>query len=199
MEKRIRVLVAKPGLDGHDRGAKVVARALRDAGFEVIYTGIRLTPEQISEAALQEDVNVVALSLLSGAHNTLFPRIVEMMTAKGLTDILTIGGVTLPAPNEYKVQLNDLDSSDTGRTEDGVMMRNRVREGIAKISASWAAVSTADCARILHAVKPESFDVAYFFGEMRTARMYAGDRSADLIAAREGKGVWDVSLNLIEF
>ena len=114
-------------------------------------------------------------------------------------DILTIGGVTLPAPNEYKVQPNDLDSSDTGRTEDGVMMRNRVREGIAKISASWAAVSTADCARILHAVKPESFDVTYFFGEMRTARMYAGDRSADLIAAREGKGVWDVSLNLIEF
>ena len=74
-------------------------------------------------------------------------------------DILTIGGVALPAPNEYKVQLNDLDSSDTGRTEDGVMMRNRVREGIAKISASWAAVSTADCARILNAVKPESFDV----------------------------------------
>ena len=96
MEKRIRVLVAKPGLDGHDRGAKVVARALRDAGFEVIYTGIRLTPEQISEAALQEDVNVVALSLLSVAHNTLFPRIVEMMKAKGLTDILTIGGGVIP-------------------------------------------------------------------------------------------------------
>ena len=96
MEKRIRVLVAKPGLDGHDRGAKVVARALRDAGFEVIYTGIRLTPEQITEAALQEDVNVVALSLLSGAHNTLFPRIVEMMKAKGLTDVLTIGGGVIP-------------------------------------------------------------------------------------------------------
>jgi methylmalonyl-CoA mutase C-terminal domain/subunit len=96
MEKRIRVLVAKPGLDGHDRGAKVVARALRDAGFEVIYTGIRLTPEQISEAALQEDVNVVALSLLSGAHNTLFPRIVEMMKAKGLTNVLTIGGGVIP-------------------------------------------------------------------------------------------------------
>ena len=95
MEKRIRVLVAKPGLDGHDRGAKVVARALRDAGFEVIYTGIRLTPEQITEAALQEDVNVVALSLLSGAHNTLFPRIVEMMKAKGL-DVLTIGGGVIP-------------------------------------------------------------------------------------------------------
>ena len=96
MEKRIRVLVAKPGLDGHDRGAKVVARALRDAGFEVIYTGIRLTPEQIAEAALQEDVNVVALSLLSGAHNTLFPRIVETMKQKGLKDVLTIGGGVIP-------------------------------------------------------------------------------------------------------
>ena len=96
MEKRIRVLVAKPGLDGHDRGAKVVARALRDAGFEVIYTGIRLTPEQIAEAALQEDVNVVALSLLSGAHNTLFPRIVEIMNQKGIKDVLTIGGGVIP-------------------------------------------------------------------------------------------------------
>ncbi len=96
MEKRIRVLVAKPGLDGHDRGAKVVARALRDAGFEVIYTGIRLTPEQIAEAALQEDVNVVALSLLSGAHNTLFPRIVETMKQKGVKDVLTIGGGVIP-------------------------------------------------------------------------------------------------------
>ena len=96
MEKRIRILVAKPGLDGHDRGAKVVARALRDAGFEVIYTGIRLTPEQIAEAALQEDVNVVALSLLSGAHNTLFPRIVEIMKQKGIKDVLTIGGGVIP-------------------------------------------------------------------------------------------------------
>lgn len=96
MSKRIRVLVAKPGLDGHDRGAKVVARALRDAGFEVIYTGIRLTPEQIAEAALQEDVNVVALSLLSGAHNTLFPKIVETMKQKGVTDVLTIGGGVIP-------------------------------------------------------------------------------------------------------
>mgnify|MGYP000492988104 FL=1 len=90
---KIRVLVAKPGLDGHDRGAKVVARALRDAGFEVIYTGIRLTPEQIAEAALQDDVKVVALSLLSGAHNTLFPKVVELMRAKGLNDVLVIGGV----------------------------------------------------------------------------------------------------------
>ena len=92
----IRVLVAKPGLDGHDRGAKVVARALRDAGFEVIYTGIRLTPEQIAEAALQEDVNVVALSLLSGAHNTLFPKVVELLKEKGLQDVLVLGGGVIP-------------------------------------------------------------------------------------------------------
>jgi methylmalonyl-CoA mutase C-terminal domain/subunit len=96
MEKRVRVLVAKPGLDGHDRGAKVVARALRDAGFEVIYTGLRQTPEQIAEAALQEDVNVIALSLLSGAHNHLFPRIVELIRAKGMTDVLIIGGGVIP-------------------------------------------------------------------------------------------------------
>lgn len=96
MSTRIRVLVAKPGLDGHDRGAKVVARALRDAGFEVIYTGIRLTPEQIAEAALQEDVNVVALSLLSGAHNTLFPKVVALMKEKGMKDVLTLGGGVIP-------------------------------------------------------------------------------------------------------
>ncbi|MDF2570962.1 MAG: scpA 2 [Sporomusa sp.] len=96
MEKRIRVLVAKPGLDGHDRGAKVVARALRDAGFEVIYTGLRQTPEQIVEAALQEDVNVVALSLLSGAHNHLFPRIVELSKQKGMNDVLIVGGGVIP-------------------------------------------------------------------------------------------------------
>ena len=92
----IRVLVAKPGLDGHDRGAKVVARALRDAGFEVIYTGIRLTPEQIAEAALQDDVKVVALSLLSGAHNTIIPKVVELLKEKGLTDVLVIGGGVIP-------------------------------------------------------------------------------------------------------
>lgn len=96
MEKRIRVLVAKPGLDGHDRGAKVVARALRDAGFEVIYTGLRQTPEQIAEAALQEDVNVVAMSLLSGAHNTLFPKVVNLMKDKGMKDVLVVGGGVIP-------------------------------------------------------------------------------------------------------
>lgn len=96
MEKRIRVLVAKPGLDGHDRGAKVVARALRDAGFEVIYTGLRQTPEQIAEAALQEDVNVIAMSILSGAHPHLFPKVVELVRAKGMDDVLIIGGGVIP-------------------------------------------------------------------------------------------------------
>ena len=114
-------------------------------------------------------------------------------------DILLIDGVALPAPNEYKVQLSDLDSSGTGRTEDGVMLRNRVREGIAKISASWAALSTADCARVLNAVTPDSFEVAYFFGSMRTAKMYAGDRTTNLKAAREGQAVWEVAVDLIEF
>ena len=95
-DKRIRVLVAKPGLDGHDRGAKVVARALRDAGMEVIYTGLRQTPEQIVEAADSEDVDVVALSLLSGAHNTLFPKIVDMLRAKGMGDVLVVAAALFP-------------------------------------------------------------------------------------------------------
>lgn len=95
-DKRIRVLVAKPGLDGHDRGAKVIARALRDAGMEVIYTGLRQTVEQIVEAADAEDVDVVALSLLSGAHNTLFPEVVEALKAKGMGDVLVIGGGVIP-------------------------------------------------------------------------------------------------------
>ena len=95
-EKKIRVLIAKPGLDGHDRGAKVVARALRDAGFEVIYTGLRQTPEQIVEAAISEDVDAVGLSLLSGAHNYLFPRVIELLREKGAGDILVFGGGVIP-------------------------------------------------------------------------------------------------------
>ncbi|HEY3315605.1 MAG TPA: cobalamin B12-binding domain-containing protein [Bacillota bacterium] len=95
-QEKIRVLVAKPGLDGHDRGAKVIARALRDAGMEVIYTGLRQTPEQIAEAALQEDVDVVGLSILSGAHRHLFPRVVEALRRKGLGDVLVIGGGIIP-------------------------------------------------------------------------------------------------------
>jgi methylmalonyl-CoA mutase C-terminal domain/subunit len=91
-EKRIRVLVAKPGLDGHDRGAKVVARALRDAGMEVIYTGLHQTPEAIVEAALQEDVDVVGLSILSGAHMTMFPRVQELLKEKGAGHVVITGG-----------------------------------------------------------------------------------------------------------
>jgi len=95
-EKKIRVLVAKPGLDSHDRGAKVVARALRDAGMEVIYTGLRQTPEQIAETALQEDVDVIGLSILSGAHNTLFPKTMQLLKKKGLADVVVFAGGIIP-------------------------------------------------------------------------------------------------------
>jgi methylmalonyl-CoA mutase C-terminal domain/subunit len=97
MERKIRVLVAKAGLDGHDRGAKVVAAALRDAGMEVIYSGLRKTPEMIVEAALQEDVDAIGLSILSGAHMTLFPRVLQLMREKGLDDVLLFGGGIIPA------------------------------------------------------------------------------------------------------
>lgn len=96
MDRRVRVLVAKPGLDGHDRGAKVVARALRDAGMEVIYTGIRQTPEQIVATVLQEDVDIVGLSILSGAHNFLFPKIRELLDAQGMEDVILFGGGIIP-------------------------------------------------------------------------------------------------------
>ena len=96
MDRPIRVLVAKPGLDGHDRGAKVIARSLRDAGMEVIYTGLRQTPEQIVSAAVQEDVDVVAMSILSGAHNHLFPRVVNLLKDEGVDDVLVLGGGVIP-------------------------------------------------------------------------------------------------------
>ena len=98
MEKgrKIRVLIAKPGLDSHDRGAKVVARALRDAGMEIIYTGLRQTPEQIAETALQEDVDVIGLSILSGAHKTLFPRIMKLLKEQDLTDVMVFAGGIIP-------------------------------------------------------------------------------------------------------
>ena len=95
-EKKIRVLIAKPGLDGHDRGAKVIARALRDAGMEVVYTGIRQTPEMIAEAALQEDVNVVGMSILSGAHMALFPRVMQLLHQSGMDDVLVVVGGIIP-------------------------------------------------------------------------------------------------------
>ena len=96
MDKKIRVLIAKAGLDGHDRGAKVVAAALRDAGMEVIYTGLRKTPEMIVEAALQEDVDAIGISLLSGAHMTIFPKVLQLMKDKGLNDVLLFGGGIIP-------------------------------------------------------------------------------------------------------
>lgn len=96
MDRPIRVLVAKPGLDGHDRGAKVIARSLRDAGMEVIYTGLRQTPEQIVSAAIQEDVDIVAISILSGAHNHIFPKIIDLLKENNAGDIHVIGGGVIP-------------------------------------------------------------------------------------------------------
>ncbi|MFZ5432690.1 MAG: cobalamin B12-binding domain-containing protein [Calditrichota bacterium] len=110
MDKKIRILVAKPGLDGHDRGAKVMAAAFRDAGMEVIYTGLRQTPEMIVEAAIQEDVDVVALSILSGAHMTIFPAVFNLMKDKGLTDVLLTGGGIIP-----KEDMEALEKSGIGK------------------------------------------------------------------------------------
>jgi methylmalonyl-CoA mutase C-terminal domain/subunit len=105
-ERTIRVLVAKPGLDGHDRGAKVIARALRDAGMEVVYTGIRQTPEMIAEAALQEDVDVIGMSILSGAHMALFPRVMDLLDENDMDDVLVIAGGIIP--DEDVAGLNEM-------------------------------------------------------------------------------------------
>jgi methylmalonyl-CoA mutase, C-terminal domain len=102
-EKRLRILVAKPGLDGHDRGAKIIARALRDGGFEVIYTGLHQTPEMIAEAAVQEDVDAVGLSILSGAHMTLFPEIIRLLKEKGAEDVTIFGGGIIPDEDARKL------------------------------------------------------------------------------------------------
>jgi len=104
MDKKIRILVAKPGLDGHDRGAKVMAAAFRDAGMEVIYTGLRQTPEMIVEAGIQEDVDVIALSILSGAHMTIFPAVLKLMKEKGLTDVLLTGGGIIPGEEAEELE-----------------------------------------------------------------------------------------------
>jgi methylmalonyl-CoA mutase C-terminal domain/subunit len=98
-QKKIRVLIAKPGLDGHDRGAKIIARALRDAGMEVIYTGLRQTPEMIATAAVQEDVDVIGLSILSGAHNTICPQLMKLLHDKGMEDVIVLLGGIIPEPD----------------------------------------------------------------------------------------------------
>src|ERR1700730_999809 len=103
-EKRLRILVAKPGLDGHDRGAKIIARALRDGGFEVIYTGLHQTPEMIAEAAVQEDVDAVGLSILSGAHMTLFPEVMRLLKERGADDIALFGGGIIPEDDARKLR-----------------------------------------------------------------------------------------------
>src|SRR5215213_8240162 len=107
-ERKIRVLVAKPGLDGHDRGAKVIARALRDAGMEVIYTGLRQTPEMIAVAAMQEDVDAVGISILSGAHRTLCPRIVELLRSSGMDDVLVLVGGIVPTEDIGSLKANGI-------------------------------------------------------------------------------------------
>ena len=103
-ETRLRILVAKPGLDGHDRGAKIIARALRDGGFEVIYTGLHQTPEMIAEAAVQEDVDAVGLSILSGAHMTLFPEVMRLLKEKGASDVALFGGGIIPDEDAAKLK-----------------------------------------------------------------------------------------------
>lgn len=129
--EKIRVLVAKPGLDGHDRGAKVVARALRDAGFEVIYTGIRQTPQMIAEAALQEDVDVVGLSILSGAHLTLCPRVVELLRAQGQDHVVVLVGGIVPeedVPVLEEAGIKGVFGPGTSTQEIAVFIRQAVGE-----------------------------------------------------------------------
>ena len=132
MDKKIRVLVAKVGLDGHDRGAKVVAAALRDAGMEVIYSGLRKTPEMIVEAALQEDVDAIGVSILSGAHMTVFPRILSLMKDRGLDDVLLFGGGIIPEKDIVELKMIGVGDLFTPGAPTGKIVeyiKGRVREG----------------------------------------------------------------------
>jgi len=134
MAEKYRIVVAKPGLDGHDRGAKVVARALRDAGFEVIYTGLRQTPEQIAETAIQEDADAVGLSCHSGAHMTLFPRVVEQLRDRGAVDVLVFGGGVIPSDDIPKLEASGVErifTPGTSTAEIGTWLRERLERGAA--------------------------------------------------------------------
>ena len=131
IKRPIRVLVAKVGLDGHDRGAKVIATSLRDAGMEVIYTGLRQTPEMVVNAALQEDVDAIGLSILSGAHNTVFPKILALMKEKGMDDVLVTGGGIIPAEDMKRLKeqgVGELFPPGTTTTEIADYIRNWVKE-----------------------------------------------------------------------
>ena len=128
--RKIRVLATKPGLDGHDRGIKVIANALMDAGMEVIYTGLRQSPEQIVETAIQEDVDAIALSILSGAHDFLFPRIMELLKAKGVDDVLVLGGGIIPdedVPSLKEIGISEIFGPGTKTDEIVTYIRDNVR------------------------------------------------------------------------
>ena len=136
MQRKIRVLVAKPGLDGHDRGAKVVAAALRDAGMEVIYTGLHQTPEMIVESAIQEDVDVIGVSILSGAHMTIFPRILELLRKKGADHIIVIGGGIIPKDDMVRLKemgVKELFGPGTPTTEIVKYIQEAVKHKFANI------------------------------------------------------------------
>lgn len=131
MQRPIRVLVAKVGLDGHDRGAKVIATSLRDAGMEVIYTGLRQTPEMVVNAALQEDVDAIGVSILTGAHNTIFPKILSLMKEKGMDNVLVTGGGIIPADDMKKLNemgVGKLFSPGTSTTEIAEYIKDWVKE-----------------------------------------------------------------------
>ncbi len=140
----IRVLVAKPGLDGHDRGAKVVAAALRDAGMEVIYTGLHQTPEMIATAAVQEDVDVVGLSILSGAHMTLFPRVLELLRAEGRDDILITGGGIIPREDMDALQAHGHGQAVRPRHAD--VRSRRLHQGVVRRAVDAGSVTARDTA-----------------------------------------------------
>jgi len=129
-ERRVRILVAKPGLDGHDRGAKIIARALRDGGFEVIYTGLHQTPEMIAETALQEDVDAIGLSILSGAHMALFPAVIDQLKQRGITDVVLFGGGIIPPEDVLELKRLGVSEMFTpGATTDAIVewVRTHVR------------------------------------------------------------------------
>jgi len=132
-ERPLRILVAKPGLDGHDRGAKIIARALRDAGFEVIYTGLHQTPEMIVETAIQEDVDAIGLSILSGAHMTLFPAVIDLLKQRGMDDVVVFGGGIVPAEDLPELKKRGVSAIFTpGATTEGIIswVRENVRSGV---------------------------------------------------------------------